>query len=423
MTAIGFLGALLTCLRGLAFRSGRPMVALMVAFVCLSSLGSLMLVVGKLNHAQRVARAEQPGTSDPITPPAEADRPDKTKPDAHRPRPLPDRPKEKTPRKDEPKEKPPADIPPPKVDDGGTRKPLVARRKLRGRADTRTASRLLPRKRPVTERVPKPDTPPPKEEDPDKTLLADLVKALKTKGKRVSAAQKLAKMGSKGRPAARAICEALLGANKEEGPALVEALEKVHPDLAKHVLTLFVDTEYQHRWDAIRAIGQMKESGKPAAPVLIAHARNAMRGRTGGSSKSRFYALDFNLVDEDIRALGAIGSTEAGTIAFLGEIVRIKDPSRGYLGAVACTTLGHLAKADPKMRKAVVPHLIAGLALLERSGMVQPEMCLASIRVLSDLGDDAAPALPDLRKLRLCAVKEVREGAAEAVRTLEKTDK
>jgi HEAT repeat protein len=264
---------------------------------------------------------------------------------------------------------------------------------------------------------------------PAESEVDRLVKRLKDKDTRKAAACALAMMGKKGRPAARALCECIVATRGDTREALLEALEKVHPRLHKHVLTLLVDKNSYNYTNASQAIAHLGEDGTAAVPILLAHARWAAEEEAGADGSFMLRSWNDNMLDMDIRALTQLAGTEPHVIKFISKMVTFPDSVtphyRGHtVRPLAVAALQAIGKKEPKLRKGLVPTILRGLKVnFPGSTTRDTTTTLAAIRALGDFGSDAKAAVAALKKEKLNPDQQIREAAIAALAKIEKDDK
>jgi HEAT repeat protein len=84
---------------------------------------------------------------------------------------------------------------------------------------------------------------------------------------------------------------------------------------------------------------------------------------------------------------------------------------------LAIASLLAIGKDNPKLRKALVPALLAGIN--DRD----VRTTLGAIRVLGEFGPGAKEAVPALKKAKLNPTQQIREAATAAIARIEKEDK
>jgi outer membrane biosynthesis protein TonB/DNA-directed RNA polymerase subunit RPC12/RpoP len=280
-------------------------------------------------------------------------------------------------------------------------------------------------KRPKDEEKDK-DKEPPK---PKESELDRLVRQLKDKDSRSAAARELGKLGEKARPAAAALCEALASANDDEHEALLDALEKIRPDLHKHVVTLMVDEDVYNHSNALAAIEKLKRDGAPVVPLLLAYGKRMAEEKSFGKLKNLSGSRS-GLLARCIKALRSTSPANPQVIAFLSPLVTYASQDR-FSGFADSDVRGHAiaalhlaGKEDPKVRKKLVPVFLRGVAAQSpyQEGERDVRTALLAMAALGELGPEAKEALPALKKEKLNANKEIREAASAAVAKIDKEE-
>jgi hypothetical protein len=250
---------------------------------------------------------------------------------------------------------------------------------------------------------------------PKESELSVLLRDLKDSRKRTAAAHRIGELGSKARSASEAICAELAspGLGKTDKETLLDALEKIHPELHRHVLVLVIEPHPFGNPAAIRGIQLMGKSAEAATPLLIAQPLTA----------------------HTISALSAVGLTRPETIKFIAKVVE-KPPEamHGFIHSswyssdvvrAAIRALRQLAKEEPTSRRE-----IAGLfqQLLQKERKFGPflpdgaQILVVLIEAIAELGVAGKIALPELRKDRFNPNNAIRDAARKAVTTLEGID-
>jgi hypothetical protein len=257
-----------------------------------------------------------------------------------------------------------------------------------------------------------------------------LEKRLKDREQRVAAARALAKMGKRGRLAARSLCQAIVEETGETRTILLETLEKIHPDLHRHVVPLCVDENSYNHMAASRGIRALEKDGIGGLPILLAHARWAA-GESDGPY--RLFAGQWqneNMLSEDLRSLASLAPTDSDVIKLLSKMVTWPDPeNRQYyrgrgVRPLAIELLRTIGIKHDKLRKELVPALVRGLKDMRSERVFRERTTmLAAIRALGDFGPDAKEAVPALKKEKLNPDQNVRDTVTSALAKIEKTDK
>jgi len=258
----------------------------------------------------------------------------------------------------------------------------------------------------------------PKRSPPPKTELDRTIEQLKSEKRddRVAAAERLRKMGEKARPAARALCEAIVSPSESVRRSALEALEKVDPALYKQVVLLVVDENVYNHVQASNALSVMGVEGAAAVPVLLAHAK-------------KVYSVEYDfphveVLIADIAALAKLGPGEPEVVELFKELTKFqKDRFGRYRGwqvrTVAISALVATGKAQPDRRKELVPVLVAATESTD-SRQQDETTSIAAIKALGEFGADAKAAIPALKKLKFSSSMPVREAARAALDKIEK---
>jgi hypothetical protein len=226
---------------------------------------------------------------------------------------------------------------------------------------------------------------------------------------RNAAIEQLGQKGAEAKPAARALCEAIL--DKETRESALLALEKVHPVLFPHVRTLVVDNNAWNHQQASQAIANLHEEGSAAVPVLLGHISYVA---FKVDAKHPFHNSIEQMVGEDLTTLSLIAPGEANTAKLLIGMVGYKLPS-GKPGITvrqrAIDGLGRIAFQFPASRPAIVLTIIPALvdADLQKNALAASALC----------STESAPLKPVLQKLKLHPDANVRKAADDALAEIE----
>jgi hypothetical protein len=278
----------------------------------------------------------------------------------------------------------------------------------------------------------KPREAPPAKTQPDTATdseLDRLVRGLRAESpaERVRAATELGKLKERGRPAARALCEAAVDPSEAVRQAALEALEKVRPDLYRHVLVLLVDADPYKNTQASGALQAMREDAQAAAPMLLAHLRwhggppRATRDTIFGVKQPRW-----DLARADIAALTKLDPTNPEFVKLLTDLSGPLPANTPFYGAQlqshAVAALGEIGKNHPEQRKRIIPALIAAVGEEDRGWVFDTQRRLAAIGALGSFGPDAKEAVPALKKLMLHPQDVIRHAASSALEKIERAD-
>jgi hypothetical protein len=267
---------------------------------------------------------------------------------------------------------------------------------------------------------------------------------------RVRAADALADLGSKGRPAARALCEAALDPSEQVSHAALRALEKVHPDLYEPVLILRIDENALNHRQALLKLGQQAEQAKPALPVLFHRIKKCQEQLTGvpiqGLRAQAAWGQPtlVQIIDLLMQTLPKVAPEDPEVVQFISELTKLSLPSAVQLQDPHWRTtktpfrddglrlLGKLAQGHPAHRKQIIPTLVSVLEETRPQTNANEEpLVVDAIREL-DLTTDALlncgpeakqtlakEALPKLKDLQFNPSANVRKAAGELVRKIE----
>lgn len=249
------------------------------------------------------------------------------------------------------------------------------------------------------------------------TALTDTLVAADDDAIRAEASMALAEAGE---PAIEALTK-LIG---HSAPAVCwsacDALGEMGPLAAPAVPALVAAIDGEHAlhhdvcWHSARALGlihRLPQESIPALVNLLAHRHPPVRVHAayalaafGGDARAAAGELRVLLTDEDVevrlaatRSLGATGDTSPATIAALDAAL---DDDAGAVTIAAAEALSVLGKP-------AVPHLIKRLK--------QPAFRSLAARVLTDIGPDAAAAVPHLITVLSTEDDAVRREAVHAL--------
>jgi HEAT repeat protein len=278
---------------------------------------------------------------------------------------------------------------------------------------------------------------------------------------RAQCARDLEKLGSAAKPAARALCRALLDSSESVRTAADSALEKIDSQLYWPVRALVSRPDESKHARAIAALCKMKENARPAVPILLFHLSVSVlefRLSSADAVQKQLAALvrlertriresdpietilekildqvitqknaDVEaeglehlkerqsrlprLIHLDMKALAEIAGDEKIVLRSLGDVSRSPEVA---FRRDAVAIFEDLGAANPKLRAQIV------LLLMPRTRDVSLDIRLLAVRTLGTYGKDATRAIPALRRLKTKdPSEEVRQAAAQA---LEKID-
>lgn len=289
-----------------------------------------------------------------------------------------------------------------------------------------------------------------------RNLLSNPNVALRTRS-----ADEIGRLGEKGRPAARILCQAMLDKQQAVRVAASNALEKVHPDLHPHAVTLAVDNNFENHMRAVNAISSM-ERGEAAAPIILYHlCANTLEAKNLKSKERAIfsdsitrmlredkelfdpkvgpsqYALTVAmnrlmdrkderrldqirdrreqlplLISADIRALAKLPGPDATTVRAIANVLTA---DAIHLRLEAIIAMGDIAAANPKVRGEVFSVLFGGLK--DRSEDVR----FATLSAFRGFSDYAPRITPTLKLMKATdPAEDVRQAATEVLKALEK---
>jgi HEAT repeat protein len=274
---------------------------------------------------------------------------------------------------------------------------------------------------------------------------------------RAQCAKDLEKLGPAAKPAARALCGAMLDPSPSVREAAESALEKVDPKIYWPVRALLARAEEGNHSKATAALIKMKRQGRAAVPILLYHLIQTVREyeRTGDKASQmqwttvlrneRSKLLDSDsieamlekllaqavnqlhrdvdkkeleqlnermeklpqLIHADLQALAEVGGDEKLVLESIVSMLRSPQPAfrKDALGVLA-----DLGNADAKLRPRLTFVFIR--CLQDPSA----EIRLLAVQSLAPFGSDADRALPILRRIKASdPSQEVRRGAALAL--------
>ena len=169
-----------------------------------------------------------------------------------------------------------------------------------------------------------------------------------TDEEKVKAADELALLGEKARPAARALCQASLSPNKAVSRSALQAIEKVAPELHDAVFTLVVDGQAVNHRKAIAALSIQGTKAKCTLPVMLHQIqkcqkdlKNQVEGRFGkkGFESSAWGSptLVIGLSTDYLVTLPEIAPEEPDVVKAIVQTTRISfEGHMGFWSKIAC---------------------------------------------------------------------------------------
>jgi hypothetical protein len=296
---------------------------------------------------------------------------------------------------------------------------------------------------------PKPESRP----TPEERELEPILERLKSGSpeNRVEAADELARMGKKGQPAARALCEAATDSSEKVSRAALVALEKVHPDLQQPVLVLLIDGAAANHIKALSRLDQLGDEASPAVPVVVHQIKKCKALLEEQLTRGRGVGWDsqtlFEVIDRNMRTLTKVGSKEPETVKALTDLAKVRTdqpiflhsrkintfvPSNYPFRSTAVEMLGVLADKRPDYRKEIVPTLLTVLSDgCELTKSTNPIEVLVGVSAIESAGDGllkCGPAaktamgeevLPRVKELQFHESAQVRQAADKLRKKIE----
>jgi HEAT repeat protein len=237
-------------------------------------------------------------------------------------------------------------------------------------------------------------------DDTTKALVGVLTKQLKDKDprKRADAAEELGRLGTAARDAARPLCELCSDGSTRAARAAIDAIEKIRPDLHRHLVAVVVEQDDRRRDVAFSALAALKDEANPATPLVLRYVR----------VKAAQFAASDSCPAGAFTCLTAIAADDPAIYSPLVGIIR-QYPNSALAGG-CLKTLTRLADNRNEFAGKLTPYLISALSGPNK---------LTAIRCLGSLGPYARDALPQLRKFRFDGSEEIRTAASEALRLVE----
>jgi hypothetical protein len=274
--------------------------------------------------------------------------------------------------------------------------------------------------------------------------LASLVKDLNAQksDQRVQAADAIRRLGTDGKPAARALCKAIAAHEGRSRLACLDALKAVFPELHRPIETLAIEGNFPRHREAVHELTVMGTLAAPAIPVVVTYHQRlptmlmALSGvggkssagtiesmlRTAGVAMVSVHSFYDNMDLALLRAMAAIGPDDLETRpAFMLALSPVILPQ------------ARTPQVHPKHSTAVRLEVIEGLTRMAehhpdlgaqtvrelRKLLTDSALTMTVIKTLPRLGAPAKDALADLRKFRMSNVRELRDAAAEAIEAIE----
>lgn len=235
---------------------------------------------------------------------------------------------------------------------------------------------------------------------------ADIAAAEKA---RPAALAHFAELGPAAKPYLRAICDRLAVWPQIDRAAVLEAVERIDPELYAPLREVVFSKTFEQQEAALAALGKLGPAGAPAAGYLVGRMRSLAARNPSPEELGEFALLVKAL--EEVRG-GDVEATRAGVRSLAAEV-----RSHQYFRMMSVAFLVNWANADHARRKEVVPVMLIGL------GLSDGPFVASLLRKASAYGEHAAELLPAVKKLKLSEDSEVRAAATEAAATLERVEK
>jgi hypothetical protein len=263
--------------------------------------------------------------------------------------------------------------------------------------------------------------------EPANTPLEKAARALESDDdeEQIAAAEQLAKMGAKAKPASRAVCQALVTASGAKKKQLLETLEKINPGLYEPVVVLLVDRSVENHVAASTKIAD-RQDGKDALPIVRKHAdRFLLQIEQRGSDTY----IAPTLVTADVNALKRIGVGDEKVIDLLVRVFKISRTKRRNdeihrLRFAALDTLKDWCKGQKRKKQLVDLQLdeLKAFQQIDPSNFYSEEMeeAFAMMENMAAFGAEGKAVIPVLKELKTHSNAEVRKKAASVLESLAK---
>ncbi|MBX9585512.1 MAG: hypothetical protein K2X87_34835 [Gemmataceae bacterium] len=213
-------------------------------------------------------------------------------------------------------------------------------------------------------------------------------------------------MGEQGKPAARALCQAIVTPGMVRAAAL-DALKQVHPELYPHVSTIISDPVFENQYNAIREIAKLGPDGDGAVPILYAQ---LMTNLATCRRLERFNEKEFNFDDTLTMTIPLIDNA-----ATLEEILRSFDIAESDAKGVFTTAAkaAFLAAADAVAISRVAGGDKANIGAMGNAMLVHPNNFIRYAGLVS-----LSLAKPEATKQFHRFVKKLKTDPSKPVREL-----
>jgi len=255
----------------------------------------------------------------------------------------------------------------------------------------------------------------------EKGELAPFIKDLKSKDikVRLKALEALEKKGEDAKDAAKSICEVIVrDPSPNVATAALTSLEKIRPDLYKHLSVLLLDESGRNRNNALEKLSEKKKEAEPTLPIILFKCRAELTVRFQGFHPGGTFS-DYNIFSSESKGPYAhhyllayktiAGSDDPEVVRIYRELAGAtnKDANSRWYGL---KELVSWADDDEKRRKEVYPFIKAGLS----DGPL-----LDCITFAGGYGPLSKELLPLLRRHKLSGQAAIRDAATKAVEQIE----
>jgi hypothetical protein len=294
---------------------------------------------------------------------------------------------------------------------------------------------------------PKPDTQPtpPPADSRQHSDLEPLITRLKggTSEEKIQAAEELARLGERAKPASRALCDAAPSSSEKLIQAALLALEKANPELHQPVLVLLVDNKVENHNQALLKLGLLGEQGKPALPVVLFEIKRGLVQLLSGQQTSSQPGL-IQVIFRSMEALLEIAPEDPEGLKTLIALTRVRTNHEIWTNQSGRSTstpfrdkavelLGNLAEAQTNYRKQIIPALMSVLKeAMERTNASEDSKVISAVTEISLTGNallkcgtqgrealeyEAAPRLKQLRFHQSDQVRRIAETLQKKIET------
>lgn len=265
----------------------------------------------------------------------------------------------------------------------------------------------------------KPPADPKPEEAVDKEYLP-LVKQLKDKDAKVrlKAAVEISEKGEAAASTATALCDAIMDISPRVAEAALVSMEKIRPDLYRHLSPMILDKDRYKQFQAIAGLGLLGEKAMPAKKLLL----NRLRTET----------VTLQSIGDRFGTSTQVGGVDPrrhdSAVLVIMSAIEQMDPDNADVHKVrkslasagnkvdasrleAIDSLIRWAGDDEKRRKEVLP--IIGAAMQDQ------QLLIPAINRLGAYEGLSKAYLPTLKKLKLASDEATRVAATKAVDAIE----